>query len=428
MLSTTISRRMPAISFGIAPVKQQQEKKEERPVVNVAINGGLGRIGKSLFRMIEGPQYGFGIVNDSTYRLIDKAQDGPIVNLVSMNLSKEMDTDSLISALRHDTTLRQFPGKLSLDTSKADSGEIYLNVADRKGNNEHQVRIFNTKDINELKWGETKADIIIDATGYYNTKAKMQPHLDQGALRGIITRPDGDKNPAVTRRFVAGVNSDQMKIAHEIFSAASCTTTCIAPIIKVLNDEYGVKHGFIQSTHSDTASQFVQDKGAPKGKDGAKMKSVFNIIPTTTGAAKAIGDIIPELKGKLDGLAARVPVVNGSLAYIVLEMEKPVSKEEVVKLLNDKSQTNQYKDLLAKAPKDAASSDINSMHQSALYVEDQISIINDTMVAIPAFYDNEWGYTRSVLDLAKQAGQQLNKAGKSYAQQAVKAQQLNVLV
>lgn len=409
MLSTTISRHIPAITFGSTKKQQQQE---DRPTVNVAINGGLGRIGKSLFRMIEGPAYGYGIVNDSTFRLMEKAKEGPKVNLVAMNLSKDMDTDSLVAALRYDTTLRQFPGTITLE--KADAGEIYLNVADREGKNGHKVRIFNTKDISKLEWGKVKTDIVIDATGYYDTDGKMRPHLNQGALRGIITRPDKDKG--LTKRFVADVNSDQMKIANEIFSAASCTTTCIAPIIKLMNDEYGVKRGFIQSTHSATATQFVQDKAPPSGKDGAKMKSVFNIIPTTTGAAKAIGDIIPELKGKLNGLAARVPVTNGSLAYIVLEMDKPVTRDEVVELLKNKSQTPQYRDLIKKAPKDAASCDILSMHESALYVEDQITVIDGTMVVIPAFYDNEWGYTRSVLDLAKQAGQQLHDAGKAYAQ------------
>lgn len=392
---------------------QKQAQAEKRDEINIAINGGLGRIGKSLFRMVEGPQCHYGIVNDSTFRLMDKAKDGPKVNIVAMNLSKEMDAESLVSALRFDTSLRAFPGKIEVE--KAYGGEIFLNVTDHHGDHGHKIRVFDTKDINELKWNEVKADIVVDATGFYKTGKAMQPHIDNGALRGIITCPNKDAD--LTNRFVAGVNSEKLDISDTVFSAASCTTTCIAPVIKALHDEIGVKRGFIQSTHSATASQYTQDKAAPAGKDGAKMRSVFNIIPSTTGAAKAIGDIIPSLKGKLNGLSARVPVSNSSLAYIVLEMENKTSVEEVKKLLADKAASPEFQDLLVKAPKDAVSSDVQGMHQSAIYIEDQIQVIDEKMVVVPAFYDNEWGYTRSVLDLAKQAGQQLLDANKAYSQQ-----------
>lgn len=407
MITVNFANRM-----ATTPFKGNQKQTEKKDEINVAINGGLGRIGKSLFRMVEGPQCGFGIVNDSTFRLIDKAKDAPKVNIVAMNLSKEMDVPSLVSALRFDTSLRAFPGKIDVET--ADGGKIFLNVTDHYGNNEHKIRIFDTKDINKLEWDAVKADIVVDATGFYKTGKAMQPHINNGALRGIITCPN--KDPELTNKFVAGVNTDKLDISDTVFSAASCTTTCIAPVIKALHDEIGVKRGFIQSTHSATATQYTQDKAAPAGKDGAKMRSVFNIIPSTTGAAKAIGDIIPSLKGKLNGLSARVPVSNGSLAYIVLEMEKETTLEEVKKLLSDKAATSAFKDLLAKAPQDCVSSDIQGMHQSAIYVEDQIQVIDKKMVVVPAFYDNEWGYTRSVLDLAKLAGQQLLDSNKSYSQ------------
>ena len=418
MLSTTLGNKIMPIPFkGVQTQKQEPEK--QRDTINVAINGGMGRIGKSLFRMIEGPQCGYGLDNDSMKRLNEKAKEGPEVKIVAINISKEMNVPSLVSALKYDTTLRHFPGKLSVDDSKKDSGEIYLKVSDYNGNNEHAIRIFDTRDTKGLKWDEVKADIVIDATGAFKTAAKMQAHIDQGALRGIITAPNKDKG--VIKKFVSGVNSQKMTLADKVFSSASCTTTCIAPIIKALHDEIGVDHGFVQTTHSATATQFVQDKAQKAGSDGAKGRSAFNIIPSTTGAAKAIGEIIPELDGKLTGLSARVPVANGSLAYIVLEMEKPVTKAQVVEILKNKAATPEYRDLLKKADADMVSSDIQGMQESAIYIENQIEVIGDKMVIVPAFYDNEWGYTRSVLDMAKQAGQQLINNKMTYAQQAATA-------
>jgi glyceraldehyde 3-phosphate dehydrogenase len=438
-------------SFNALPMKQiskkmQEENKAEEisfkgtdnsnKPITIGINGGTGRIGKTLFREWAATELdaGTGVVPVSINQFLNRAKKTRRLDVVAINVGKRMSEEGLVYAFQFDTAMGNFPGKLRAERDKKDD-QLYLIVKKDENSPERRIKIYEQRSIKDdpktkksISWD---ADVVIDTTGKYRTKAQLTEHINAGAKKAICSCPakevevkkDGEpvivngkklKKIDVDNTIVYGINHDKLKPTDKLISNASCTTTCIAPIIKVLNDTYGVESGFIQTTHSATQSQFILDKSVDeKTDDLAKNRGSFDsIIPTTTGAAKAIGLVIPELNGKLNGLAARVPTNDVSVAYVVLNLkpeklegkDSKVALQEIKDTLDAATKDPKYTDILAKAPKGATSRDMLGRHESSLYVEDQIQLIGENMVAIPAFYDNEWGYTRSLMDLARLAG------------------------
>ncbi|MDD3149906.1 MAG: glyceraldehyde 3-phosphate dehydrogenase NAD-binding domain-containing protein [Candidatus Gastranaerophilales bacterium] len=376
------------------------ESSTTRPTVNVAINGATGRIGKTFFRECFA-DHGVGIQTESTDRLKEKLTEGPKINIVAMNVSKKMTPEDLINSLKYDSIMGYFPGLLS--AKREDNGKLYLTVA-QKGQKPRKIRILETKDMKELPWKELKVDVVVDTTGVAKTEKILGQHLSQGAKKAILSAPAKDD----MKTIVYGINDNEVLPTDKLLSNASCTTTAIAPVIKLMDDEYGIESGSIETIHSATSSQLLQDKAPSEtDKDAAKLRSsINNMIPTTTGAAKAIVKVLPKLNGKLDGSATRVNTNDVSIANIVLYLNKEVTAEEVKNSLRKASESEKYKDLLAPAHKGATSIDEIGRLESAIYIEDSIKVIG-RMVTIKAFYDNEWGYTRSLIDLTKKAGGQI---------------------
>ncbi|MFN7065002.1 MAG: type I glyceraldehyde-3-phosphate dehydrogenase [Aquificaceae bacterium] len=325
--------------------------------IRVGING-FGRIGRSFLRACYGHEsIEIIMVNDLT------------------------DTKTLAYLLKYDSVHGRFGGYVEAKGSS-------LLVDGR------EIRVFSIKDPAEIPWGELGVDVVIESTGAFTDREKAELHLRDTVKRVIITAPA--KNPDIT--LVLGVNEDMYDPEnHRIISNASCTTNCLAPVLKVLHDRFGVKRGYMLTVHAYTNDQRVLDL---PHKDLRRARSAgINIIPTTTGAAKAIGEVIPDLKGRLDGSARRVPVADGSLLDLTVIVEKPpASVEEVNQTFKEASQTY-LKGLMEYTEDPIVSQDIIGNPHSAIFDAGLTQIIED-LVHVGAWYDNEWGYSCRLRDLA----------------------------
>ena len=324
--------------------------------IKVGING-FGRIGRSFFRACYGyEEIEIVAVNDLT------------------------DTKTLAHLLKYDSVHGRFNAHVEARDSSL--------VVDGK-----EVRVFSVKDPAEIPWGELGVDLVIESTGAFTSREKAGLHLRDTVKRVIISAPA--KNPDVT--LVLGVNEhmyDPEK--HRIISNASCTTNCLAPTLKVLHEKFGVKKGYMVTVHAYTNDQRVLDL---PHKDLRRARAAgVNIIPTTTGAAKAIGEVIPELKGKLDGTARRVPVADGSLIDLTVIVERaPQSVEEVNRAFKEASE-NHLKGILQYTEDPLVSQDIVGNPHSAIFDAGLTQVIED-MVHVASWYDNEWGYSCRLRDL-----------------------------
>lgn len=327
-------------------------------MVRVAING-FGRIGRQVLQAgINDPDIEWVAINDLT------------------------DTKTLAYLLKYDSV----HGISKYSVESADGGII---VAGKL------IKVFAEKDPEKLPWKDLGIDVVVESTGLFTNKEGASKHIKAGAKKVLISAPA--KGVDIT--IVKGVNEHLYnKDKHHIISNASCTTNCLAPIVKVLNDNFGVVHGFMTTVHAYTADQRLVD--APH-KDLRRARSAaVSTVPTTTGAAKTVGEVIPELKGKLDGLALRVPVPDGSITDFVCELKKEVTIEEINTLFKNVSQ-HHLKGIIQYSEDPLVSADIIHNNHSAIFDSALTMVMDGKFVKVIAWYDNEWGYSNRMVDMVK---------------------------
>ncbi len=326
--------------------------------IKVGING-FGRIGRNVFRVIA-------------------EREG--IDVVAINDLADARTLSML--LKYDSVHGRFDGDIE---AKEDAIVV-------KGK---EVKLTKEKDPARLPWKELGVDIAIESTGIFTTKADCAKHLEAGAKKVILSAPSKDQLDAT---IVMGINENELRPEHKIVSNASCTTNCLAPLVKVINDNFQIEKGLITTIHAYTNDQNVADM---MHKDLRRARAAaINIIPTTTGAAKAIGEVIPELKGKLDGMAMRVPVANGSVTDLVATVKKDVSIEEVNSVLKAAAD-NELKGILEYCEDPIVSSDIIGNDHSCILDAISTCVIGDNLIKVIGWYDNEWGYSNRMVDLAE---------------------------
>lgn len=392
------------------------ERMASKHVANVALVGGGGRIGRNVLREYLLANHTPKGVYSSWDRLKEII---PKLNLVAINMGsmglkgdktiKDVGDEDLLSQIRNDSVLGRLPECIATSIKRNDDGDVFLNVKSAVGGEEDINLVATRADVDFSKYN---AEILLDATGARTSRAAMT-ELKEGtpsAKYALLSAPDKEKDKSVTPMpmVVAHVNDGkiaEIKAAGGIASSASCTTTCIAPIIKFMHEKFGVDCGTIETTHAATATQFTADK-SNKEADSKKRGSFDAMIPTTTGAAKAVGRVIEDLNKRLDGAATRVPTANGSMAILNLSLDKAdVTADEIKQALLEASQSEEYKDLIAFAPKGSSSKDVIGRHESALIIPESFKVVkgkHSTIATIKAYYDNEFGYTRSYLTLANE--------------------------
>ena len=326
--------------------------------IKVGING-FGRIGRNVFRVIAG-------------------REG--IDVVAINDLADARTLSML--LKYDSVHGRFDGDIE---AKEDAIVV-------KGK---EVKLTKEKDPARLPWKELGVDIAIESTGIFTTKSDCAKHLEAGAKKVILSAPSKDQLDAT---IVMGINENELRAEHKIVSNASCTTNCLAPLVKVINDNFQIEKGLITTIHAYTNDQNVADV---MHKDLRRARAAaINIIPTTTGAAKAIGEVIPELKGKLDGMAMRVPVANGSVTDLVVTVEKKTSAEEVNSALKAAAD-NELKGILEYCEDPIVSSDIIDNAHSCILDAMSTCVIDGNLIKVIGWYDNEWGYSNRMVDLVE---------------------------
>ncbi len=327
--------------------------------IKVGING-FGRIGRSVFRRaMQTGGFDFVAVNDLT------------------------NAKTLAHLLKYDSTQGRFNGEVTVD-----GNDLIVN-GDR-------LKITAERDPANLKWGEMGVDIVIESTGIFATREGCEKHLAGGAKKVILTVPPKD---AVDAMVVLGVNDNVLTANHKIVSNASCTTNCLAPMVKVLHDSFGVEHGLMTTIHSYTNDQNILD--LPHSDLRRARAAALNIIPTSTGAARAIGSIIPELKGKLDGTSLRVPTPTGSITDLVATLKKNTTKEEVNAAFKAASESGSLKGILSYTSDPIVSTDIVGDSHSCILDSLETMVMGGNTVKVLGWYDNEWGYSCRVVDLVK---------------------------
>jgi glyceraldehyde 3-phosphate dehydrogenase len=323
--------------------------------IKVGING-FGRIGRLVFRLlIENPEVEIVKINDLT------------------------DNKTLAQLLKYDSVHGPFNGTVtSDDDSLTVNGNRILCSAERNPEN--------------LGWGDLGVDIVIECTGVFRNREKAGLHLKAGAKKVVISAPAKGE---VDATVVLGVNDDILTSDMQIISNASCTTNCLAPMAKILDEKFGIERGFMTTIHAYTADQNIQD--APHSDLRRARAAAVNIVPTTTGAAVAVGLVLPQLKGKLDGIAARVPIPDGSLTDLTVELGKDVTAEEINAAMKEASE-GKLKGILEYSEDPLVSSDIVHNPHSCIF-DSQMTSVNGRLAKIVGWYDNEWGYSARVADL-----------------------------
>jgi glyceraldehyde 3-phosphate dehydrogenase len=327
--------------------------------VKVAING-YGRIGRNVLRALyEGKRTGE-------------------IQIVAVNDLGDAETNAHLT--QYDTAHGKFPGEVSVD-----GGDLIVN-GDR-------VKVCAERDPSKLPWKELGVDIVLESTGLFTSKAKAGAHLAAGAKKVIISAP-GDKD--VDGTFVFGVNHDKIKASHQVISNASCTTNCLAPLAQVLHEKIGIVHGLMTTIHAYTNDQVLTDV---YHSDLRRARSAtMSQIPTKTGAAAAVGLVLPELNGKLDGFAMRVPTINVSVVDLTFVAARATSKEEIDAAVNEAA-NGRLKGVLGVNTKPLVSVDFNHNPLSSIYDSTQTRVMEGTLVKVLSWYDNEWGFSNRMLDM-----------------------------
>ena len=327
--------------------------------IKVGING-FGRIGRVVLRiMIEHPEQ---------------------FDICGINLRKA-DLDYMVYMIKYDSVFRQFNGTVE----HKDKNLIV---------NGHTIQVFSESDAAMIPWSSCGAEYIIESTGAYNTTEKASRHFKGGAKKVILTAPGKDE---VTPTFVMGVNHMLLHSDMKVVSNASCTTNCLAPLAKVVNDEFGIEQALMSTIHAATAKQKAVDARA--GRDWRTGRSVLgNIIPSTTGAAKAVGVVIPELKGKMTGMSFRVPTNDVSVVDLTARLKQPASYHDVCVAMENAAQ-NSMKGIITCTNDQVVSSDLTGFSETCIFDETAGIMLDNNFVKLIAWYDNEWGYTNKILDL-----------------------------
>ena len=325
-------------------------------MIKVGING-FGRIGRLVFRA---------------------AQTRDDIQIVGIN--DLLDVDYIAYMLKYDTIHGKFNG-----TIEVKDGHLVVN-----GNT---IRVSAEKNPADLKWGEIEAEYVVESTGLFLSKDKAQGHIDAGAKYVVMSAPSKDDTPM----FVCGVNLDKYEKGTQFVSNASCTTNCLAPITKVLNDNFGVIEGLMTTVHATTATQKTVDGPSAKDWRGGRA-AAGNIIPSSTGAAKAVGKVIPELNGKLTGMSFRVPTLDVSVVDLTVRLEKETSYEDICKAMKAASE-GELKGVLGYTNEDVVSSDFIGDARTSIFDEKAGIQLSPTFVKVVSWYDNEWGYSNKVLEL-----------------------------
>mmetsp|Transcript_28806 Transcript_28806/g.44279 ORF Transcript_28806/g.44279 Transcript_28806/m.44279 type:complete len:617 (-) Transcript_28806:81-1931(-) len=327
--------------------------------VNIGING-FGRIGRLVMRA---------------------AENDPMVNIVAVN-DPFIPTNYMEYMLQYDTVHGEYPG------SVAATGDDEITVDGKT------VKVFGEMDPSNIKWGDAGADYVVESTGVFTSIEKASKHLEGGAKKVVISAPSGD-----APMYVMGVNEENYQASEDVVSNASCTTNCLAPLAKVINDEFGLKEGLMTTVHAVTATQQTVDGPSQKDWRGGRA-ACYNIIPSSTGAAKAVGKVIPELNGKLTGMSFRVPTANVSVVDLTARLDKGASYETVCAAIKDASE-GKMNGILGYQNKDIVSSDFIGDTHSSIFDEKAGIALTDDFVKLVSWYDNEAGYSNRVLDLIK---------------------------
>ena len=319
---------------------------------------------------------GFGRIGRSVFRVLDHRKE---IDLVAIN--DIFDKDALVYLLKYDTVMGRFPGKVALD------GDI-LNAGHQ------QVKLLSERIPEQLPWGDLGIDVVVESTGIFRQKAQLQNHLTAGAKKVILTVPPKDE---IDYMVVLGVNDDGLTADHNIISNASCTTNCLAPMAKVLHEAFGIELGVINTIHAYTNDQRLAD--VPHSDWRRSRAAAENVIPTTTGAARAVGKVLPELNGKLDGIAMRVPVPDGSVVDFNVRLEQDVTLEKINDAVHAAAESGPLAKVLEYSTLPVVSTDIIGNEHSSIYDAPFTRVIDGSFIKTLNWYDNEWGYSNRVVDL-----------------------------
>jgi glyceraldehyde 3-phosphate dehydrogenase len=323
---------------------------------------------------------GFGRIGRLAFRA---AIDRPDVEIVGIN--DLVEPDYMAYMLKYDSTHGPFNGTIAVE-----GGHLVVNGK--------TIRVTAEKDPANLKWNEVGAEIIIESTGLFLTMETAQKHIDAGAKKVVMSAPAKDDTPT----FVMGVNNKKLTAAHTIVSNASCTTNCLAPIAKVINDKFGIEEGLMSTIHAVTATQKTVD--GPSHKDWRGGRGAYqNIIPSSTGAAKAVGLVLPELKGKLTGMSFRVPVADVSVVDLTVRLKTPASYEDIKKAMKEASEGS-MKGILGYTEDEVVSQDFKGDARTSIFDAKAGIALSDTFVKVVSWYDNEWGYSNKLIDLVQELG------------------------
>lgn len=323
---------------------------------------------------------GFGRIGRLAFRAAINRSDIEVVGINDL-----VEPDYLAYMLKYDSTHGRFDG-----TVEVKDGHLIVNGK--------TIRVTAERDPANLKWDEVGAEVIVESTGFFLTQETAQKHIDAGAKRVVMSAPAKDDTPT----FVMGVNHNELKAEYTIVSNASCTTNCLAPLAKVLNDNFGITEGLMTTVHAVTATQKTVD--GPSVKDWRGGRGAYqNIIPSSTGAAKAVGLVLPELKGKLTGMSMRVPTADVSVVDLTVRLEKGASYEEIKKVMKEASE-GELKGILGYTEDDVVSSDFIGDARTSIFDAKAGISLNDNFVKVVAWYDNEWGYSNKIIDLVQEVG------------------------
>ncbi len=327
-------------------------------MTRVAING-FGRIGRTVFRIIA---------------------TRPESDLEVVAINDLSDDDILGYLLEYDSVMGRFDQQVSIEDG-------LMRVGD------HEIKMLMERDPAQLPWEELEVDVVVEATGVFRDRASLEKHLNAGAKRVILTVPAKDD---IDETIVLGVNDENLDSDDLIVSNASCTTNCLAPLAKVLDDAFGIRKGVMTTVHAYTNDQRLAD--VPHADLRRSRAATENIIPTTTGAAKAVGTVLPELDGKLDGMAMRVPVPDGSTVDLVVELDKDVTVEEVNAAVRAAAEGDMA-GILEYTEEPIVSTDIIGNPHSSIFDASGTHVLGGNLVKVMSWYDNEWGYSNRVVDL-----------------------------
>ena len=319
---------------------------------------------------------GFGRIGRSVFRVLNNRDD---IEVVAIN--DIFDKEALTYLLKYDTVMGRFPGDISLNSDILSAGN-------------QKVKLIAERIPEELPWGELGVDIIIESTGIFRMKSQLESHINAGAKKVILTVPAKDE---IDYTVVLGVNDKGLKPEHRIISNASCTTNCLAPMAKVLDESFGIELGVINTIHAYTNDQRLAD--VPHSDWRRSRAAAENVIPTTTGAARAVGVVLPELNGKLDGIAMRVPVPDGSVVDFNVRIKVDVTVDQVNDAVKSASESGSLKNILEYSTLPVVSSDIIGNSHSSIFDAPFTRVIEGNYIKTLNWYDNEWGYSNRVVDL-----------------------------